>query len=97
MSVAKRIWLGFSVITLLLVITSVSSLFFFNDIEHSSSELNNISLPQLISSKELQIQFLKMNQLITDSSEASDLDSLNASIREFKGEKQIFSNILALN
>lgn len=60
-SVARRLQFGFGITCGLLLTISIAASVFISNIQTNSSSVNDVAVPSLISAKELQIEFLNMN------------------------------------
>lgn len=62
LTVSQRIWGGFICITLLLLLIGGNSLFRIANINNSSQQVNQLSLPALEESSDLQVEFILMSK-----------------------------------
>ena len=62
LTVSQRIWGGFICITLLLLLIGGNSLFRIANINNSAQQVNQLSLPALEQSSELQVEFILMSK-----------------------------------
>ncbi|MBQ4838788.1 MULTISPECIES: methyl-accepting chemotaxis protein [Pseudoalteromonas] len=79
LTVSQRIWGGFIIITLLLLLIGVNSLLRIANIDSSTQLVNNLSLPALDRSAALQIEFTQMSKIAQASyftQSSSDLNNL---------------------
>ena len=74
LKVAHKVVLGFGVILLLLIFTSVSSISILADIEDASSKVDSLAIPTQQQSNMIQILLLKQSKL---ASQVSSVQSLN--------------------
>ena len=72
-SVARRLQFGFGITCGLLLTISIAASVFISNIQTNSSSVNDVAVPSLISAKELQIEFLNMND---DALRAVNSDSI---------------------
>ncbi|MDX1361412.1 methyl-accepting chemotaxis protein [Pseudoalteromonas sp. SCSIO 43095] len=93
LTVSQRIWGGFIFITLLLLIIGGNSLIKIANIDRSTQKVNQLSLPALNKSAQLQAEFILMSKAAQASfhiTSAQELASLKAQIEE---QKQIFDKL----
>ena len=90
LTVSQRIWGGFIFITLLLLIIGGNSLIKIANIDRSTQKVNQLSLPALNKSAQLQAEFILMSKAAQASfhiTSAQELASLKAQIEEQKQNK----------
>ena len=93
LTVSQRIWGGFIFITLLLLIIGGNSLIKIANIDRSTQKVNQLSLPALNKSAQLQAEFILMSKAAQASfhiTSAQELATLKAQIEE---QKQIFNKL----
>ncbi|MBH0038987.1 methyl-accepting chemotaxis protein [Pseudoalteromonas sp. SWN166] len=93
LTVSQRIWGGFIFITLLLLIIGGNSLIKIANIDRSTQKVNQLSLPALNKSSELQAEFILMSKAAQASfytSSASELAPIKSQVLE---QKQLFSTL----
>ena len=87
LTVSQRIWGGFIFITLLLLIIGGNSLIKIANIDRSTQQVNQLSLPALNKSSELQAEFILMSKAAQASfytSSASELEPIKKRVFEQK-------------
>ena len=77
LTVAGRIKLGFSFITAILVLSGLFSIKGLYNISDSTTQVNNISIPALTHSAQLQVQFVKMGENALEDFYTNDLTALD--------------------
>ncbi len=93
----QKVGLGFAIIISLLLVSGLSSLWNLNDINGSTSRVNETAVPVVKQSNDVQIQLLKLAKLSSLAFNASDQNQINAYIEEFtKGTKSFDDRYLAL-
>jgi methyl-accepting chemotaxis protein len=93
LTVSQRIWGGFIFITLLLLIIGSNSLIKIANIDRSTQKVNQLSLPALNKSSELQAEFILMSKAAQASfytSSASELAPIKKQVIE---QKQLFNSL----
>ncbi|CAM2982577.1 methyl-accepting chemotaxis protein [Pseudoalteromonas distincta] len=93
LTVSQRIWGGFIFITLLLLIIGSNSLIKIANIDRSTQKVNQLSLPALNKSPELQAEFILMSKAAQASfytSSASELAPIKARVLE---QKKLFNTL----
>ena len=86
-SVARRLQFGFGITCGLLLTISIAASVFISKIQTNSSSVNDVAVPSLISAKELQIDFLNMNDdalRAVNSDSIQEVSKLNTSFTTFK-------------
>ncbi|ALU42688.1 methyl-accepting chemotaxis protein [Pseudoalteromonas rubra] len=91
LTVSQRIWGGFIIITLLLLMIGGNSLLRIANIDNSTRLVNSLSLPALDSSAALQIEFTQMSKLAQGSYFTQSPDELNSLKAKFNGRQQAFN------
>ena len=84
LTVSQRIWGGFICITLLLLLIGGNSLFRIANINNSAQQVNQLSLPALEESSELQVEFILMSK----AAQASFYTTSNAELEPIKKSLQ---------
>jgi methyl-accepting chemotaxis protein len=93
LTVSQRIWGGFIFITLLLLIIGGNSLIKIANIDRSTQKVNQLSLPALNKSSELQAEFILMSKAAQASfytSSANELDPIKKQVFE---QKKLFTSL----
>ncbi|KAA1152463.1 methyl-accepting chemotaxis protein [Pseudoalteromonas sp. FUC4] len=93
LTVSQRIWGGFIFITLLLLIIGGNSLIKIANIDRSTQKVNQLSLPALNKSSELQAEFILMSKAAQASfytTSANELAPIKAQVLE---QKQLFNTL----
>lgn len=86
-SVARRLQFGFGITCGLLLTISIAASVFISNIQTNSSSVNDVAVPSLISAKELQIEFLNMNDnalRAVNSDSIQEVSKLNTSFTTLK-------------
>ncbi|GMM86092.1 methyl-accepting chemotaxis protein [Pseudoalteromonas sp. MTN2-4] len=91
-TVSQRIWGGFIFITLLLLMIGGNSLLRIANIDSSSQQVNNLSLPALTNSSELQVEFTQMSKLAQSSFFATQSTELAQLKSQFEKRQESFKN-----
>ena len=76
LTVSQRIWGGFIFITLLLLVIGGNSLVRIANIDSSTQSVNQLSLPALDKSSELQVEFVLMSKAALGAYNSEDEKSL---------------------
>ncbi|BDF93306.1 methyl-accepting chemotaxis protein [Pseudoalteromonas sp. KAN5] len=87
LTVSQRIWGGFICITLLLLLIGGNSLFRIANINNSAQQVNQLSLPALEQSSDLQVEFILMSKAAQASfytTSAAELAPIQQSVLEQK-------------
>jgi len=92
LTVRQRIWGGFIVITLLLLFIGGNSLFRITNIDQSTQRVNQLSLPALDKSYELQVEFILMSKSAQASFYTASQDELAATRSSFNEQKKRYDN-----
>ncbi|QLE08422.1 methyl-accepting chemotaxis protein [Pseudoalteromonas shioyasakiensis] len=92
LTVRQRIWGGFIVITLLLLFIGGNSLIRITNIDQSTQRVNQLSLPALDKSYELQVEFILMSKSAQASFYTTSQDELAALRKNFNEQKKRYDN-----
>jgi len=93
----QKVGFGFAIIISLLLVSGLSSLWNLNDINDSSTRVNETAVPVVKQSNDVQIQLLKLAKLSSLAFNASDQSQIDAYIEEFnKGTKNFDDRYKAL-
>ncbi|PHI36672.1 methyl-accepting chemotaxis protein [Pseudoalteromonas sp. GCY] len=90
LTVSQRIWGGFITITLLLLLIGGNSLLRIANIDNSTQQVNNLSLPALSKSSALQVEFTLMSKMAQGSFYARSETELAALKQQFAERQKIF-------
>ncbi|CAM4464288.1 MULTISPECIES: methyl-accepting chemotaxis protein [Pseudoalteromonas] len=90
LTVSQRIWGGFITITLLLLLIGGNSLFRIANIDNSTQQVNNLSLPALSKSSALQVEFTLMSKMAQGSFYARSETELTTLKQQFAERQKIF-------
>ncbi|MEQ2356034.1 methyl-accepting chemotaxis protein [Pseudoalteromonas piscicida] len=90
LTVSQRIWGGFITITLLLLLIGGNSLFRIANIDNSTQQVNNLSLPALSKSSALQVEFTLMSKMAQGSFYARSETELATLKQQFAERQKIF-------
>ncbi len=90
LTVSQRIWGGFIFITFLLLLIGGNSLVKIANINQSAEQVNELSLPALSNSAELQIEFALMEKAAIQSFYATTQTELSQYKAKFEAEKKRF-------
>ncbi|WP_440055196.1 methyl-accepting chemotaxis protein [Pseudoalteromonas sp. T1lg65] len=90
LTVSQRIWGGFITITLLLLLIGGNSLLRIANIDNSTQQVNNLSLPALVKSSALQVEFTLMSKMAQGSFYATSENELAALKSQFGERQKIF-------
>jgi len=93
LTVAMKIIGGFAIISIILIASSVSSLFNLNTIDDSTNHQNNLAIPTLKDSNRLSIEVSKMTNLALKGFYQTDLVVLSESLTAFKNTDNHFSSV----
>lgn len=83
LTVAARVIGGFAIITLLLLIISLSSLFSLRSIGQSAEQVNNVAIPALIGVADLQTQLLQLSNSQLEAFHSDSQQHVNRLRNEF--------------
>ncbi|WP_462176393.1 methyl-accepting chemotaxis protein [Pseudoalteromonas gelatinilytica] len=92
LTVRQRIWGGFIVITLLLLFIGGNSLIRITNIDQSTQRVNQLSLPALDKSYELQVEFILMSKSAQASFYTTSQDELAALRKNFTEQKKRYDS-----
>ncbi len=92
LTVRQRIWGGFIVITLLLLFIGGNSLIRITNIDQSTQRVNQLSLPALDKSYELQVEFILMSKSAQASFYTHSQDELANLRKNFIEQKKRYDN-----
>ncbi|ASD66073.1 methyl-accepting chemotaxis protein [Pseudoalteromonas piscicida] len=90
LTVSQRIWGGFITITLLLLLIGGNSLLRIANIDNSTQQVNNLSLPALSKSSALQVEFTLMSKMAQGSFYARSETELATLKQQFVERQKIF-------
>ena len=93
LTVSQRIWGGFIFITLLLLIIGGNSLIKIANIDRSTQKVNQLSLPALNKSSELQAEFILMSKAAQASFYTSSANELAPIKKQVLKQKQMFNTL----
>ncbi|WP_024592323.1 MULTISPECIES: methyl-accepting chemotaxis protein [unclassified Pseudoalteromonas] len=93
LTVSQRIWGGFIFITLLLLIIGGNSLIKIANIERSTQKVNQLSLPALNKSSELQAEFILMSKAAQASFYTTSANELAPIKKQVLEQKQLFNTL----
>jgi methyl-accepting chemotaxis protein len=98
LTVSQRIWGGFVFITFLLLLIGGNSLGKISNINKSAQLVNQLSLPALSISSELQVEFVMMGKIslqIYHAKEEAELDRLRAEFKKIEGKfDALYKNLI---
>lgn len=94
LTVAMKIIGGFTILSLLLVITSLMSIMNLDTISDSAKQQNELATPTLQSSNELATAIAKMGNVTLKAFYQSDLESINANKTEYQAIEDRFAKTL---
>lgn len=92
LTVANIIRIGFAFITIILIGTGIFSTRQLGDIGDLSTKVNTLSLPALVHSSQLQVQFIKMGDNALVDFYTTDLSALGAIEQKFHDNNASFSS-----
>ena len=92
LTVRQRIWGGFIVITLLLLFIGGNSLVRITNIDQSTQRVNQLSLPALDKSYELQVEFILMSKAAQASFYTSSQEELTTIRNRFNEQKKRYDS-----
>jgi len=95
LTVKMRVISGFSIISFLLVLLSILSLFSLNKIEGATEEVSELALPTVGGSSSLKASFLNMGRLTFEAYVTTNQRDLNEKLTAFKASKSSFDQELA--
>ena len=91
LTVATSIKLGFGGITTILILMGLYSTIKFFTVSDLTAKVNSVSIPALVHSSQLQVQFIKMGENALDDFYTDDLDALGGVEGKFESNKQAFN------
>lgn len=86
---------GFAIISLLLIATSVISLFNLNSISESTQQQNTLAIPMLKASNKLALELSQMSNLTLKGYYQTDLAQLATELKEYKNIELLFTQQLS--
>ncbi len=92
LTVSQRIWGGFVFITFLLILIGGNSLGKIANINQSTQQVNQLSLPALSTSSKLQVEFVAMGKIALQSYYTSNESELNSLKNAFEESKKNFES-----
>ncbi|TLX51475.1 methyl-accepting chemotaxis protein [Pseudoalteromonas ruthenica] len=95
LTVSQRIWGGFIFITLLLLVIGGNSLVRIANIDSSTQSVNQLSLPALDKSSELQVEFVLMSKAALGAYNSEDEKSLAELKQAYNKEQKRFDKSMA--
>lgn len=93
-TVAARIIGGFIVISLLLIIMGVSSLYNLRSIDNSAEEVNQLAIPTLASSNMLKTSFVEIGRITFEAYIEDNLNGLNTKKQTYRSSKSEFQQVV---
>ncbi|WP_372762830.1 methyl-accepting chemotaxis protein [Pseudoalteromonas sp.] len=93
LTVSQRIWGGFIFITLLLLIIGGNSLIRIANIDRSTQQVNQLSLPALNNSAKLQAEFILMSKAAQASFYTSSAQQLDPIKKQVLAQKKLFDTL----
>jgi methyl-accepting chemotaxis protein len=94
LTVAVKIIGGFTIIAILLVITSVSSLLNLNKINDSTSQVSELAIPTLVKSNKLALQLTQVGSFTLQGYYQSELTPLAENLTSFETVREAFNTEL---
>lgn len=91
LTVATSIKLGFGGITTILILMGLYSTIKFFTVSELTEKVNSVSIPALVHSSQLQVQFIKMGENALDDFYTDDLGALSAVENKFAANKKAFA------
>lgn len=91
LTVASSIKLGFGGITTILILMGLYSTIKFFTVSDLTNKVNSVSIPALIHSSQLQVQFIKMGENALDDFYTDDLGALGSVESKFAANEEAFS------
>ena len=91
LTVAMRVIVGFSVISLLLVMLSLISLYNLSEVEDATGEVSQLALPTVGGSNSLKASFLNLGRLTFEAYVSTDQKLLEQKRSEFNSSKSVFN------
>lgn len=96
LKVAESIKYGFATITILLVLIGAFTVNTFSNISELTGKVNTVSIPALINSSQLQVQFIKMGENALVDFYTTDLGDLKTVEDKFAANKDAFDKESAM-
>lgn len=94
LTVAYKVIIGFSFITLLLLIASLSALSSFRSVTHTNTQVNELAVPAQQQSNLAQIQLLQLARITASGFNAEHETDILRFQQEFKQQHQTFDQLL---
>jgi methyl-accepting chemotaxis protein len=94
LTVKMRVISGFSIISFLLVLLSILSLFSLNEIENATDEVSDLALPTVGGSSSLKASFLNMGRLTFEAYVTTNQTDLNEKLVAFEASGNSFDEQL---
>lgn len=88
LTVALRIIGGFGIISLLLLLIGATAYISLNNISSSTAEVNQVSIPALENSAQMQSEFVIMSKLSLQAFNATELNEVDQLLQQFSTEQQ---------
>lgn len=95
LTVSQRLISGFSIVGVMIIVISVSSLFYINEIKQATTKVHEQTLPVLSLSKDLQAQFLLMSKYMFQVYAHEDASLISKNKSKFSNRKTHFANTFA--
>ena len=95
LTVALRIIGGFGIISLLLLVIGATSYVSLNNISTSTAEVNEVSIPALENSAQMQSEFVIMSKLSLQAFNAASLEDVGSMRQQFNTEQQRYQQASA--
>lgn len=92
LTVALRVIGGFGIISLLLLILGISAYLSLNSINSSTTQVNEVSIPALENSAELQNEFIVMSKIALQAYYANEVVEIKAYEEQFGQERNAFDS-----
>jgi methyl-accepting chemotaxis protein len=96
LTVKMRVISGFSIISCLLVLLSILSLFSLNEIENATDEVSDLALPTVGGSNSLKASFLNMGRLTFEAYVTTNQTDLNEKLVSFEASRGSFDEQLTV-
>lgn len=96
LTVKMRVISGFSIISCLLVLLSILSLFSLNEIENATDEVSDLALPTVGGSSSLKASFLNMGRLTFEAYVTTNQTDLNDKLIAFEASRSSFDQQLGV-
>ena len=95
LNVSQRLISGFSIVGILIIIISISSIVYINNIQQATDKVHQQSLPVLSLSKDLQAQFLLMSKYMFQAYVGTESNDIGVAKSQFAERKSHFDNTFA--